>query len=180
MLAETLIEGTGNPSDASCPLPLPEYLTGYGLAHCLVAAAPLIERARERVRRGATDLAGSYPDAPFDPASIEQSLAGHLPVPLLQMMGRVMVLELNVARLEGVLAGETSEERFASFVDRLRKPEIELKPGFYTCQVNVIDDAAGAFLFPRLALLVRGPQGAPALKRAAEGALSPAAQQRQH
>jgi hypothetical protein len=32
----------------------------------------------------------------------------------------------------------------------------QLKPGFYTCQVNVIDDAAGHFLFPRLALLVRG------------------------
>jgi hypothetical protein len=31
----------------------------------------------------------------------------------------------------------------------------ELKPGFYTCQVNVIDDAAGRFLFPRVALLVR-------------------------
>ncbi len=31
----------------------------------------------------------------------------------------------------------------------------ELKPGFYTCQINVIDDAAGHFLFPRLALLVR-------------------------
>lgn len=30
-----------------------------------------------------------------------------------------------------------------------------LKPGFYTCQVNVIDDAAGTFGFPRLALLVR-------------------------
>jgi VWFA-related protein len=30
-----------------------------------------------------------------------------------------------------------------------------LKPGFYTCQVNVIDDAAGSFLFPRLALLIR-------------------------
>ncbi len=30
-----------------------------------------------------------------------------------------------------------------------------LKPGFYTCQVNVIDDAAGRFAFPRLALLVR-------------------------
>jgi len=28
-------------------------------------------------------------------------------------------------------------------------------PGFYTCQVNVIDDAAGLFLFPRLALLIR-------------------------
>ena len=30
-----------------------------------------------------------------------------------------------------------------------------LKPGFYTCQINVIDDAAGKFVFPRLALLVR-------------------------
>jgi VWFA-related protein len=34
-------------------------------------------------------------------------------------------------------------------------PLAELKPGFYTCQVNVIDDAAGRFTFPRLALLVR-------------------------
>src|ERR1051326_4080941 len=34
-------------------------------------------------------------------------------------------------------------------------PLNDLKPGFYTCQVNVIDDAAGKFVFPRLALLVR-------------------------
>ena len=34
-------------------------------------------------------------------------------------------------------------------------PLTELKPGFYTCQVNVIDDAAGKFVFPRFALLVR-------------------------
>jgi hypothetical protein len=34
-------------------------------------------------------------------------------------------------------------------------PLKDLKPGFYTCQVNVIDDVAGAFLFPRLAMLVR-------------------------
>jgi len=34
-------------------------------------------------------------------------------------------------------------------------PLAELKPGFYTCQVNVIDDAAGKFVFPRVALLVR-------------------------
>src|SRR5262249_5853235 len=34
-------------------------------------------------------------------------------------------------------------------------PLKDLKPGFYTCQVNVIDDAAGKFVFPRLALLVR-------------------------
>ena len=37
----------------------------------------------------------------------------------------------------------------------LEVPLSDLKPGFYTCQVNVIDDASGKFVFPRLALLVR-------------------------
>jgi VWFA-related protein len=34
-------------------------------------------------------------------------------------------------------------------------PLANLKPGFYTCQVNVVDDAAGKFAFPRVALMVR-------------------------
>ncbi len=34
-------------------------------------------------------------------------------------------------------------------------PAASLKPGLYTCQVNVVDDAAGTFVFPRLQLLVR-------------------------
>jgi VWFA-related protein len=40
-------------------------------------------------------------------------------------------------------------------VFQLDVPLASLKPGFYTCQVNVIDDAGGRFLFPRLALLIR-------------------------
>jgi hypothetical protein len=40
-------------------------------------------------------------------------------------------------------------------VFQLELPLSALKPGFYTCQVNVIDDAAGQFLFPRVALLIR-------------------------
>jgi VWFA-related protein len=40
-------------------------------------------------------------------------------------------------------------------VFQLDVPLASLKPGFYTCQVNVIDDAGGHFLFPRLALLIR-------------------------
>jgi VWFA-related protein len=40
-------------------------------------------------------------------------------------------------------------------VFQLEVPLTSLKPGFYTCQVNVIDDAGGHFLFPRLALLIR-------------------------
>ena len=40
-------------------------------------------------------------------------------------------------------------------VFQLDVPLSQLEPGFYTCQVNVIDDAAGQFRFPRLAMLVR-------------------------
>jgi hypothetical protein len=40
-------------------------------------------------------------------------------------------------------------------VFQLDVPLAQLKPGFYTCQVNVIDDVSGRFLFPRLAILVR-------------------------
>jgi hypothetical protein len=34
-------------------------------------------------------------------------------------------------------------------------PLAQLKPGLYTCQVSVIDDAGGTFSFPRLPILVR-------------------------
>ena len=37
----------------------------------------------------------------------------------------------------------------------LQVPLAQLKPGFYTCQINVVDDAAGKFAFPRIALMVR-------------------------
>ncbi|MGA3135331.1 MAG: VWA domain-containing protein [Terracidiphilus sp.] len=36
-------------------------------------------------------------------------------------------------------------------------PLATLKPGPYICQLNVIDDAAGSFAFPRFAVLVREP-----------------------
>jgi hypothetical protein len=34
-------------------------------------------------------------------------------------------------------------------------PLQSLKPGFYTCQINVIDDAAGNYAFPRWPILIR-------------------------
>jgi VWFA-related protein len=48
----------------------------------------------------------------------------------------------------------TSADRKAA-VFELAVPAASLKPGLYTCQVNVIDDVAGTFAFPRIALLVR-------------------------
>jgi VWFA-related protein len=34
-------------------------------------------------------------------------------------------------------------------------PASALKPGYYTCQITIVDDVAGTFAFPRLPLLVR-------------------------
>ena len=39
-------------------------------------------------------------------------------------------------------------------------PLAGLKPGQYVCQLNVVDDTAGSFAFPRFAILVRPPNGA--------------------
>ena len=44
-------------------------------------------------------------------------------------------------------------------------PLATLKPGSYLCQLNVIDDAGGAFAFPRFAVLVREPAAAPAASK---------------
>jgi len=41
-------------------------------------------------------------------------------------------------------------------------PLSQLKPGQYTCQVNVIDDTSGSFTFPRTAILIHPPAAAPA------------------
>jgi hypothetical protein len=34
-------------------------------------------------------------------------------------------------------------------------PAGSLRPGLYTCQVNIVDDVAGAFAFPRMQLYVK-------------------------
>jgi hypothetical protein len=45
----------------------------------------------------------------------------------------------------------------------------QLKPGLYTCQVNVIDDAGGTFVFPRLPILVREKVGPAPVSTASGG-----------
>src|SRR5215472_15971830 len=127
MSATAGIETNRATGSDDCPLPLPEPLRGHGLTSCLNAIAPWIDAARERVRRGALHLAASYADIPFDPETIEELLAANLAEPLLAMMTRVMVVELNVARLEGLLTGETPQQRFATFLGRLRKTEVAEK-----------------------------------------------------
>jgi hypothetical protein len=55
-------------------------------------------------------------------------------------------------------------------------PLAQLKPGLYTCQVNVIDDAAGSFTFPRTALLIRDSQPSTPVPAATPRPSTPGAQ----
>jgi VWFA-related protein len=64
--------------------------------------------------------------------------------------GKTKVFESSMVELTELNA----RDRKAS-VFQLDLPLTALTPGFYTAQVNVIDDAAGSFLFPRVALLIR-------------------------
>jgi hypothetical protein len=70
--------------------------------------------------------------------------------------GKIKVFESSLVELNELNARDRKAGVF-----QLELPLNSLKPGFYTCQVNVIDDAAGLFLFPRLALLIRPEKAAP-------------------
>lgn len=92
----------------------------------LELAQPLIDHACDRLRAGIAALAAQWPTLPFDPETIEDVLLANLPDPLLMRLSRTLVLELNVARLQGLLAGDTPQARFESFVERLADPEVAL------------------------------------------------------
>ncbi len=64
--------------------------------------------------------------------------------------GKVKTYETPLAEVTRLDAPERKAAIFQYSV-----PASALKPGYYTCQVTVVDDVAGTFAFPRLPLLVR-------------------------
>jgi hypothetical protein len=79
----------------------------------------------------------------------------HLLTNVALFRGKAKVFESSLVELTELNARDRKAGIF-----QLDLPLDALKPGFYTCQVNVIDDAAGSFLFPRMALLIR-PENPP-------------------
>jgi len=79
------------------------------------------------------------------------------PKPGVQVMSNVAFFQGDTMAYETPLVHvqELTVPGRKAAVFQLDVPLAQLKPGFYNCQVNVIDDAAGHFVFPRLAMLVR-------------------------
>jgi type 2 lantibiotic biosynthesis protein LanM len=111
------------PSNGS---PEPELPPGQEAEGFLSAIKPLMDQARERFHEGIEALVQTCANLPFDPGTVQAVLLAKLPRQLLARLSRTMVLELHVARLQGLLQGDTTEKRFRSFLQRLHQPDTAL------------------------------------------------------
>jgi type 2 lantibiotic biosynthesis protein LanM len=92
----------------------------------LCIARPLILDGHKRFSAGIEQLQREYQQIPFDAQTVERLFLPNLFTQLAQAASRTMVLELNVARVEERLRGETPEERFQDFIRQLREPATAL------------------------------------------------------
>lgn len=83
---------------------------------------PLVATNLARLQAGIRALAGQYPQVPFKAEIVTGQLLANLPALLATKLARVIALEINVARVQGRLEGETPQERFNNFISRLSQP----------------------------------------------------------
>ncbi len=105
------------------PLPYPEQLQGKEVGLFLCAIEPLIRQGCQRLQEEVEQLSQTGAELPFDPKTVVEVLYENLPGKLLNICSRTMVLELQVAGLQGLLEGNSSQEKFYSFLEHSRQPE---------------------------------------------------------
>ncbi|MDF5720224.1 MAG: type 2 lanthipeptide synthetase LanM family protein [Rhizonema sp. PD37] len=122
-----LTEAFSDPASAyACRLPPTKKLQGKKVAGFLYAIEPLILQGCNRLDLEVQVLIKTQSALPFDYSKIEAALFKNLQVRLLMMLSRTLFLELQVARFSGFLLGDTPEERFCSFLERLRQHDTAL------------------------------------------------------
>jgi type 2 lantibiotic biosynthesis protein LanM len=115
--------GTANAPKINRERPGPEQLQKLGF---LVGLEPLIRLGLQRLRANIKSLEHRHPYVPFDGATAEQLMIAGLPQQLIKVVARTMVLELNIARLQGLLRGDTAEARYLSFLELIAEPAVML------------------------------------------------------
>lgn len=89
------------------------------MAHTVALAEPLLRWGKKRFDQGMHVLLQTHPILPFNAQQLQATLLTGLLQELQSMVSRTLVLELNVARLKGQLAGDTPAARFQNFLTRL-------------------------------------------------------------
>ncbi|MGH9408657.1 MAG: VWA domain-containing protein, partial [Vicinamibacterales bacterium] len=84
----------------------------------------------------------------YDPAATDN--APDVRTSMAFYRGRVKVYETPV-----IERSHLDDPSRKAAVFQLEVPAASLRPGFYTCQINVIDTVSGKFAFPRLSFLIR-------------------------
>ncbi len=77
--------------------------------------------------------------------------------------------DVKVYESKPIVATEISVPQRKAVVFQFDLPLQTLKPGFYTCQVNIIDDVAGNYAFPRWAILIKEAVAVPVAAPAVTG-----------
>ena len=87
-------------------VPLSQTLPAGDLLRFLNVVQPFIEQGRDGLRDGIIAIQRKFAHLPFNPGTVETLLLPCLLRELGSMVTRTMALELNVARLQGVLQGD--------------------------------------------------------------------------
>ena len=92
----------------------------------LNVAKPMMALGFSKLRQEIGTILQKHRRPPLKAEIVEKVFLSALSRQLLAILSRVMVLELNVARVQGSLDGETQEDRYRSFVKKLGEHETAL------------------------------------------------------
>ncbi len=88
----------------------------------LTLIKPLLARGTQKLQSEIQELIQTYTQLPFDPDTIMPLIFTPLIKQLLTKLLRTAVLELNVARVQERLHGDTPEARFQDFMQQITQP----------------------------------------------------------
>jgi VWFA-related protein len=101
-----------------------------------------------------------YDPAKAQPAPAAEASAKNAPAPKnpVRLLGALQLFRDEVKAFETPLleVDSLSPERRAG-VFQMDVPLEKLRPGYYICQLTIVDDAAGTFAFPRFPILIKPP-----------------------
>ena len=128
-------------------------------ASCLGYCGPA--HAQAGGGNGSANVASSDAAKPANPKQSKDSVRVFTSIEFLQG-------GLKVYESKPILANEVTAPDRKAVIFQIDLPLQALKPGFYVCQVNVVDDVSGNFAFPRSPILVK-EAAAPAAAAAPAG-----------
>jgi len=102
-----------------------DFIKGHEWIGFLYFAEPLMIRGLNRLQEEVQSISDTYSNLPFDSSIIGKIMlnVGFLKH-LFQIVSRTQILELNVARIQKLLTGNSREERFHNFLERQRQQEV--------------------------------------------------------